>query len=179
MKDELKPLNQSTDARDKSRRSFLTLLGTFGVGVVAAPALKMNGWIASASAAEKKPAESSQNKLMAEVARAASECIRTGEACVAHCAREFSSGNSEMAKCNQKVHEMLAVCRAMASLASLESDKAVKLAALCASACRECADACAEHREHFAHGMHLACKDCMEACLIMEKLCKKIQGAAV
>jgi Cys-rich four helix bundle protein (predicted Tat secretion target) len=128
--------------------------------------------------AEPKPAKPSGSpsalrpQSLTAVATATAECLRTGEACVAHCARELAAGNTAMAHCNAKVHDMLALCRAMLTLASNASPLAVRLAALCADACRDCAAACAEHKEHFAHGMHGECKACMESCLACEKACR-------
>jgi Cys-rich four helix bundle protein (predicted Tat secretion target) len=99
-------------------------------------------------------------------------CVQAGELCTAHCAEELGKGNKEMANCNRRVHEMLATVRATLSLAALDSELLGKMAAVCASACKLCGDACAEHKAHFAHGMHLACKACMEACRECETACR-------
>lgn len=102
---------------------------------------------------------------------ATAACLRTGESCVAHCGLELGRGNTSMAHCNQRVHDMLATCQAMLRLASYNSDLAVALATVCAEACRRCRAACNEHKDHFAHGMHLECKACMEACIECEAAC--------
>ena len=112
--------------------------------------------------------------LLADIAKSAAECIRTGETCAGHCQRELAEGNTSMANCDKKVHEMLALTRSMLSLAASGSALAIKLAPLCAEACKSCADACGEHRDHFAKGMHLECKECMEACEHCEKACRKL-----
>jgi Cys-rich four helix bundle protein (predicted Tat secretion target) len=102
------------------------------------------------------------------------KCVATGEACLAHCATELGKGDKSMANCNRRVHEMLALVRATHSLAALDSELLGKAAAVCATACKLCADACGEHKAHFAHGMHLECKACMEACLECEKACRAV-----
>ena len=141
-----------------NRREVL-LLGATGVVALAAGG--------SARAQTKKPADP-RSALMAALA----ECRRTGELCVAHCATELGQGNKAMANCNVKVHEMMAMTGALATLAALGSPLAKKHAALCADACNACKEACLEHRSHWAHGMHLICKDCMEACERCEAACR-------
>jgi Cys-rich four helix bundle protein (predicted Tat secretion target) len=131
--------------------------------------------IASA-AAEKPTSPVAEKKLAATDKKSAlidtlAKCISAASACIAHCAGELASGNKSMGPCNLRVHEMLAVAQATLTLVSLDSDLAKRAAALCAEACQHCADACAEHKEHFAHGMHLACRDCMDACLATRKAC--------
>lgn len=79
-----------------------------------------------------------------------------------------------MANCNAKVQEMLALGKAVVTLASYNSKHLKKLAAATADACAECQKACNEHKKHFAMGMHLACKDCVEACERCEKECRAI-----
>ena len=103
---------------------------------------------------------------------ALAHCIQTGTACVAHCMGELSQGNKEMGECNKTVHDMLATCEAMLKLTSYKSPLAKSLAKICAQACDNCAEACKKHSQHWSHGMHLACKDCYNACLECSKLCK-------
>jgi Cys-rich four helix bundle protein (predicted Tat secretion target) len=109
-----------------------------------------------------------QQSLEAALAR----CIQTGNACVGHCMTELSKGNKEMSECNKAVHEMLAICETTLKLTNYKSDLAKSLEKICAQSCDRCADACKKHSSHWAHSMHLACKDCYEACLECSKLCK-------
>ncbi len=122
-----------------------------------------------------KPAPPSVKEL--DVARTAAACIASGEACSAHCARELGAGNTTMASCNARVHDMLAACRAMLSLASAGSPLSKAMAAVCADACKACAEACLEHKAHWAHGMHLECKACYESCVACEKSCRELARA--
>lgn len=157
----------------KTRRQFLAVSGT-GIGVFALGSRLKNLWPQQAFSAE--PAGKKQvdfhSPQMAEVGKSAANCVRAGEACIAFCAEEFANGNTDMANCNRKVHEMVALTRAMLTLAAMGSSEAVRLAPICAEACHDCATACREHKEHFAH-MH-ACKECMEACEACEKACLKL-----
>jgi Cys-rich four helix bundle protein (predicted Tat secretion target) len=151
-----------------NRREFLATAGT----VVAGASLLAAREAHAAPAATGAPAKDAY----AEVVESTTNCIRAGEVCVAHCTTELAGGNTSMANCNKRVHEMLALTRAMLTLAASKSDLAGKLASVCAEACKTCAAACAEHKEHWGHGMHLACKDCYEACLACEKNCRKLAG---
>ncbi|HEY1811789.1 MAG TPA: hypothetical protein VGG74_05500 [Kofleriaceae bacterium] len=92
------------------------------------------------------------------------DCIAKGTVCNAHCQTELAQGAKDFVHCATAVMDMLAVVAATQSLISRQSVNAKKLAEVCAAACRECAAACLEHRAHWAHGMHLECKACMEAC---------------
>jgi len=142
-----------------NRREILAT--SVGLGVLA-----VSGAVRAQQA---KPAKlDKRGELLASLA----ECQRTGEDCVAHCAEELGKGNKEMANCNRRVLEMLAVTRATLTLAAMNSSQAKSLATLCAQTCATCKEACAEHKAHFGHGMHLACKACMEACERCEAACK-------
>ena len=135
------------------------------------------GAAALGRADEKKPAAkvgAGPSPKEQDVARTASACVAAGETCVAHCTRELAAGNTSMANCNARVHEMLATCRAILSLASSGSSLTKAMAAVCADACKNCAEACAEHKSHWAHGMHLECKACYESCLACEKSCREL-----
>jgi Cys-rich four helix bundle protein (predicted Tat secretion target) len=146
----------------RERRAFLQQVGVT-IGTVTARSMAMPASPAPAGAA-----------LFADAQRATAECVRAGEACIAHCATELAAGNTQMGKCNIASHDMLALCRATLSLASAESALAKRLALVCADGCRVCAQACLEHKEHWAHGMHLACKVCYESCLACEKACRAL-----
>ena len=132
-------------------------------GAVGVAALAFRG---TARAQTKKP------DARATLLGALADCSRTGEVCVAHCATELAQGNKELANCNLRVHEMLALVGAMQRLAALDTPLARKQAELCAAACRTCKDACYDHKAHFAHGMHLACKECGESCERCEAACR-------
>ncbi len=94
-----------------------------------------------------------------KVAKLAADCLVVGETCLEHCVRSLSSGSTMMAECAAEVQQMLAVCRAMASLAAMGSSYAKKLAPLSGDACSACAAACGKHAGH-----HAECAACEAAC---------------
>jgi Cys-rich four helix bundle protein (predicted Tat secretion target) len=154
-----------------NRRDFLTQ-STFAVAAAALSGAGIASLIsAEVQAGESKKKDAGGEKLKA-FAKAVARCKETGELCLAHCARELSAGNTEMAKCHASVQSMLAVCDAALKLVAVGSAQARKAVELCAAVCKECAESCEEHKAHFSHGMHLECKDCGEACREMEKACK-------
>jgi Cys-rich four helix bundle protein (predicted Tat secretion target) len=144
----------------------LSLLAVSGQALAQGKAQPAKGAPAKGGAA--KPAMDPRDALLA----ALSDCISKAQLCAGHCVEELANGNLQMAKCSASVNELLAVTSATQALVGRKSALAKKAAALCAEACAACAAACAEHKEHFAHGMHLACKACMEACQVCEKVCK-------
>ena len=91
-------------------------------------------------------------------------CVAKGELCQAHCQLQLASGDKEFGHCMAAVTDMLEVCRATASLVARQSPHAREQVLACVAVCKECSAACAEHKAHFAHGMHMECKACMEAC---------------
>jgi Cys-rich four helix bundle protein (predicted Tat secretion target) len=95
----------------------------------------------------------------AALQRAAAECVRAGEACLSHCIRSLSSGSTMMAACAAKARVMLAICRAVETLATTDSAHLPALARICAAACTECAEACGAHASH-----HAECAECERAC---------------
>lgn len=158
----------------QNRRNFLGVAAGTTLGFLSLNTAFSGLFSKVARAADKK--KSASPARFAELIDTTTACIKTGEACLAHCERELAQGNKSMADCNTKVHEMLALTKAMLTLASMGSAEAIKLAPVCAEACHACAQSCAEHREHFSHGMHLECKDCMEACQACDKACQKVMA---
>jgi Cys-rich four helix bundle protein (predicted Tat secretion target) len=151
---------------ETNRRGFFTWTARAGLGAWLAPLAA--AWAPRALGASAKPS------ALAEVARTAADCIKAGDACIAHCAKELANGDKEMGLCNEKAHDMVALTTAMLALATAGSAYASQLAPICAAACKDCADACNEHRAHFAQGMHLVCKQCLEACQACAKACQTL-----
>ena len=93
------------------------------------------------------------------LARTLAECGVAGNACMAHCIRLLSTGDTSMADCAKSVSDMLAICGAMERIAVTESPFRKDLAALCLRVCEACAEVCAKHADH-----HAECKGCKLAC---------------
>lgn len=123
------------------------------------------------------PARASAADPRAELLAALADCLKAGEACIGHCARELAAGDKDMARCNVTTQAMVALCQALTRLAALDVPAAKKVAAVCAEVCKECELACAEHKAHFAHGMHLECQACMNACIACGKACQAFARA--
>ncbi len=94
-----------------------------------------------------------------ELATVAAECVAVGEACLAHCIALLGGGDASLGACAKSVNEMLAGCRATASLAAAGSEHLKLAAALCVALCRTCEAACQEHA-----GKHAECAACAKAC---------------
>lgn len=109
-----------------------------------------------------------QRKLVDSTA----DCIKAGQACLAHCARELATGSTMMAACNASIQNMLAATKALNQIASLNSMDKASLKAFvkgCKAVCQDCHDECKKHASH-----HDECKACMEACKECIKVCDSI-----
>jgi Cys-rich four helix bundle protein (predicted Tat secretion target) len=173
----------------EDRREFL--VKSVGVGLSAIAASQIgSALISSADAAEKTSAMEkasaaeglppatgpASDAMFARLAQVASDCVRTGYACINHCEKELALGRLKMAKCNSASHEMVAIAQAMLLLASYNSPRALKMVPLFQEACKSCGDSCLEHKIHWSMGMHLECKACYEACVQAEKVCSNIRA---
>lgn len=94
-----------------------------------------------------------------ELAAAASHCLTTGDACLAHCLESLATGDKMLGDCAVSTHQMLAVCHMIGTLAASDSPHLTKAAALCDSVCKDCKIACDKHA-----AMHAECKACADAC---------------
>lgn len=104
-------------------------------------------------------------------------CETKGAPCAAHCLAQLGTGAKEFAHCASAVADALAVTAATAGLVARSSPNAKKAVELCLATCKECSAACLEHQAHWAHGMHLECKACMEACDACIKACQAYLAA--
>jgi Cys-rich four helix bundle protein (predicted Tat secretion target) len=93
-----------------------------------------------------------------EVLDAANNCLDKGQRCIAHCLVSFMEGDTTLAKCASKVHEMQAICGAFSYLLAASSVYAKQYASICTAVCEDCAKECREHDEHHE------CRECAEAC---------------
>lgn len=100
---------------------------------------------------------------------ATADCMKAGEACLAHCLVLLGQGDKEMAGCAKAVNEMLALCTALFKLASQNSSRVPALAKVVADACASCEKECRKHDKK-----HAECKACAEACATCLKECKKL-----
>lgn len=150
------------------RRSFIgsTAVASLASLPLAAAAAEHNH---GAHAHGKHAAAPSAPNLYAGALAAAGECITHAEVCLNHCLNLLGEGDQSMAACSKAVNQMLALCKALQSLAAQRSPLTPIQAKICIEACKQCADACKEHIDH-----HAECKDCYESCLKCVEACEKI-----
>lgn len=121
------------------------------------------------SVARAVPASKSGANPFAPLMISAAECLTTAEVCLAHCLRQMEAGDTSMAQCAQAVSQMLALCRALHSLAAQQSSLTAAQANVAIEGCKLCAEACKPHAAH-----HAECKACHDACLRCLEACKKV-----
>ncbi len=92
------------------------------------------------------------------VAAAAYDCVRAGDACLAHCLAMLSKGDTSMAGCAVAVRDMIAGMSALAAISSGGGRRAAELAGPLAKLCEDCAQECQRHAEH------PVCRACLESC---------------
>lgn len=97
------------------------------------------------------------------------DCLKTGEACLAHCMVLLAQGDKEMASCAQSVSELLATCNALMKLASQGSKFTPALAKVTADVCASCETQCRKYENK-----HAECKACADACAACLKECEAL-----
>ncbi|MCK5359231.1 MAG: four-helix bundle copper-binding protein [Gammaproteobacteria bacterium] len=131
-----------------SRRDVL-----FGMG--AAATLPYAGTSTAAKSGHDHSKHTAQNP---DVLNAANACIDKGQRCIAHCLVSFTEGDTELADCAMKTHEMQEICGAFSYLLASNSSYVKEYSAICEKVCKDCAKECRKHEKH------LECKACAEAC---------------
>lgn len=150
-------LQNNTPAKGISRREVLLAMG----------AAATTAYAGSAVAATQGHDHSKHKPQHGDVLDATNACTDTGQRCIAHCLVSFVEGDTELAKCASKVHEMQAICGAFSYLVASNSEYTREYAKICITACDDCEKECREHDEHFE------CKDCADACAALVKAIKK------
>jgi Cys-rich four helix bundle protein (predicted Tat secretion target) len=141
------PIDQDVPTR-LTRREIL-----LGMGAVAAAT-----YAGGAVAAMPGHDHSQHAAQLPDVLDATNECLDTGQRCIAHCLVSFKEGDTALAECASKVHEMQAICGAFSYLLAANSGYLKAYAGVCEQVCRDCEQECMKHKEH------IECKACGEAC---------------
>jgi Cys-rich four helix bundle protein (predicted Tat secretion target) len=139
------------------------------LGALACGTKNAGGAPLGAPSAGTAPAQHHHHGGNAELAEAAGECIKKGEACLAHCIDLLSQGDKEMVDCAHTVNEMRSVMHALHTLANTGSKHLGEFAKVAMKFCADCEAACRKHA-----GMHAVCKDCADACLKTVAACQKV-----
>ncbi|MFM7119813.1 MAG: four-helix bundle copper-binding protein [Gammaproteobacteria bacterium] len=100
---------------------------------------------------------------------ATADCLRTGEACLAHCLQLLADGDKEMAACAQSVNELLAACTALMKLAGQNSRYVPAFAKVVGEVCANCETVCRKHADQ-----HAECKVCADSCAACSKACGQV-----
>jgi len=93
-----------------------------------------------------------------DLLNATNDCVDKGQRCITHCLVTFREGDTSLAACASKVHEMVAVCNAFSYLLAANSEYVKAYAGICEKVCADCEKECLKHKEH------IECKACAEAC---------------
>ena len=144
-----------------NRRDILTILGASICSAV--PVAAEEDHSAHMQAAGLVAAPTVNGKLI----DAASDCIKAGQACIAHCMASFAAGDTSLVACARIVDQMLSVCGTLQKLASAGSPRLADMARVALAICDDCEAECRKHADH-----HATCKACAEACKACSVACK-------
>lgn len=131
-----------------SRRDML-----LGMSAVAGMA-----YAGSVPAASKEHDHSKHSTQLTDLMDAVNNCTDKGRRCIAHCLVSFTEGDTDLADCASKVHEMMAVCGGFAYLVASNSSYTKEYSAICEKVCTDCAKECRKHEKH------IECEACANAC---------------
>ena len=148
-----KPESTQTTQNEKkhpemSRRELL-------IGMGAAAAAAYAGSAVSAVPGHDHSKHTAQQPALLDAINA---CVDKGERCIAHCLVSFQEGDTELADCAAKVHEMQAICGAYSYLLAANSKYSKAYAAVCKQVCEDCEKECRKHEKH------VECDACANAC---------------
>jgi Cys-rich four helix bundle protein (predicted Tat secretion target) len=143
------------------RRDFLLATGAVALGMSQA-----------AQAAEKDHMHHDSGQY-ADLAHEAQHCVMTGNACLSHCITDLKSGSLELVDCLASVEELVAVCKALGTIAALGSAHVVAMAAVTKDVCIDCEAECRKFADK-----HDECGACGDACLACIEECDKVLQAA-
>ena len=148
-----KPESTQTTQNEKkhpemSRRELL-------IGMGAAAAAAYAGSAVSAMPGHDHSKHTAQQPALLDAINA---CVDKGERCIAHCLVSFQEGDTELADCAAKVHEMQAICGAYSYLLAANSKYSRAYAAVCKQVCEDCEKECKKHEKH------VECDACAKAC---------------
>lgn len=104
-----------------------------------------------------------------EVFEAAHDCIKKGDACIAHCLPMLAGGDTSMGDCARAANDMRAVMVGLAAAAASGNPRLADLARAAMLFCEDCHAACQKHAAN-----HVICRECAEACARTIAACKKL-----
>ena len=143
--------NSSIKTKDStiSRRDILLGIGT-------ATAMAYSG--TSLAEMSHEHDHSKHSTQQTDLLDAVNNCLDKGQKCISHCLASFREGDTELAECASKAHEMHAICDAFSFLVTSNSEYIKTYAQVCERVCKDCEVECLKHKKH------KECKACAEAC---------------
>ncbi len=100
-----------------------------------------------------------------ELTKAALECARIGDDCIAHAFDMMKKGDTSLARCAELNSETVAATTALAKISALDSAHLRAFAKVVSAICEDCEQECLEHKHHMACMLSAeACRACIEAC---------------
>lgn len=140
-----------------SRRDMLLGMGaaTAAMAYSGTASAEMSGHDHSMHAKHDHSKHSTQQTDLLE---AVNTCLDKGQRCISHCLKAFQEGDTELADCAAKAHEMHAICDAFSYLVTSNSEYIKAYAQVCEQVCRDCEKECLKHKQH------IECKACADAC---------------
>ena len=155
------------------RRDFITALGGATALVTtaltaAAPALAQNADHAHTHGHDQAGGAHDHPPQFAALAAASAHCVSTGNDCLRHCFGMLAMNDTSMVACMRSIHDLVAACGALESLAAVNSPQTRILAKAVGEICTACAAECGKFPAI------AACRTCQESCLACAAECKKV-----
>ena len=158
----------SKETSPLSRRQIVTGMGAAVAVSTLAGAARADHHEESGHSDHAMETEVPHNKALVD---AALHCVQTGNDCLQHCFETFRQGDTSLALCATKVHELAVSCTALADFAAHDS---VHLAAIARAAMEVCAACEEECRKHSHHKPCVVCADSCQPCI---DECEKVLSA--
>lgn len=152
---------QTGEAFSAGRRKVLIGAGALGLGALAAAATGSGMPEAFAAGMHH---HGKKNQAMTD---AVNNCVKTGNACTAHCLDLIKAGDTSIIDCLRSVQETVAFCGGHTYLSAADSKHLDAMCELAIKICGDCQKECEKHAKK-----HAECKACGEACGACVKECK-------
>ncbi|WP_036293589.1 four-helix bundle copper-binding protein [Methylosinus sp. PW1] len=141
------------------RRQFVTAMGALAAATAA------TGTLAAEDPHAHHHGGGAKYKALFE---STSKCVAAGEECLRHCFEALAANDASMGACTKSTFEVVAACKALASLSGVGSALTPAFAKVVAEACFACKKEC----DKFPNIAE--CKACGDACKACADDCQKV-----
>jgi len=142
------------------RRQFVTAMGALAAATAATGTL----------AAEDPHAHHHGGAKYKALFESTTKCVAAGEECLRHCFEMLAMNDASMGACTQSTFDVVAACKALASLAGTSSSLTPTFAKAVAEACLACKKECDKFPKI------AECKACGDACKACADDCQKVSA---